>query len=262
MAFIVKEAATNTLDMGYLAGYVARHPFPLLFVTVSGAHLYGFESANSDFDLRGCHITPVRLLVRLSPPNETYEIMDRDVPVEIDLVTHDVRKFFSLLLKNNGYVLEQAASPLVVVSTPEFIELRELLPRCITRHHRHHFLRFGQNQWALVVKGGRPTVKGLLYTYRVLLAGIYLMRTKKVESNLRRLNEYFRLPHIDDLIAQKIAGEEKQQLRDKLDWHEAEFNRLCAELDRARNESSLPDEPSCKADLDDLLVRIRMKHIY
>ncbi len=37
---------------------VAAQPYPLLFVTISGAHLYGFPSADSDFDLRGVHILP------------------------------------------------------------------------------------------------------------------------------------------------------------------------------------------------------------
>jgi hypothetical protein len=31
-------------------------PYPLLFATVSGAHLYGFPSPDSDFDLRAAHI--------------------------------------------------------------------------------------------------------------------------------------------------------------------------------------------------------------
>jgi hypothetical protein len=39
---------------------VKSHPFPLLFATVSGAHLYGFPSPDSDYDLRGAHILPVR----------------------------------------------------------------------------------------------------------------------------------------------------------------------------------------------------------
>lgn len=250
------------LDASSLKPYLASHPYPLLFVTVSGAHLYGFESANSDYDLRGCHITPVRLLARLSPPSETHEVMDKAAQIELDLVTHDVRKFFMLLLKNNGYVLEQVCSPLVVQSTPAFEELRSLAPRCITRNHHHHFLAFGKNQWQLVLKGGKPTVKGLLYTYRVLLAGIHLMKTGRVESNLRRLNEDFRLPHIDELIALKAVGQETQALPPgNIEWHEAEFNRLCAELDRARTESSLPEQPSCRAELDDLLVRVRMENL-
>ncbi|WP_274519994.1 DNA polymerase beta superfamily protein [Abditibacterium utsteinense] len=41
----------------------ARLPYAPLFVTVSGAHLYGFASPDSDFDLRGAHILPLRELV-------------------------------------------------------------------------------------------------------------------------------------------------------------------------------------------------------
>ena len=33
-----------------------RHPYPLLFATISGAHLYGFPSPDSDYDLRGVHV--------------------------------------------------------------------------------------------------------------------------------------------------------------------------------------------------------------
>ena len=43
-----------------LRGEVARHPYPLVFATISGAHLYGFPSPDSDYDLRGCHVLPVR----------------------------------------------------------------------------------------------------------------------------------------------------------------------------------------------------------
>lgn len=42
-----------TLD---LTPVVSRQPDPLLFATVSGAHLYGFPSRDSDVDLRGAHL--------------------------------------------------------------------------------------------------------------------------------------------------------------------------------------------------------------
>ena len=38
---------------------VQRLPHPPLFVTVSGAHLYGFASPDSDFDLRGAFVLPL-----------------------------------------------------------------------------------------------------------------------------------------------------------------------------------------------------------
>ncbi len=51
----------------------------------------------------------------------------------MDIVSHDVKKFFGLLLKKNGYVLEQLCSPLIVHTTPEHAELMEI---CRTRLSR------------------------------------------------------------------------------------------------------------------------------
>ena len=57
---------------------------------------------------------------------ETVESRRRRTGFELDLVTHDARKFFGLLLKKNGYVLEQLYSPLVVHTTPEHGELKAI----------------------------------------------------------------------------------------------------------------------------------------
>ena len=37
-----------------------EHPFPLVFATIGGAHLYRFPSDDSDYDLRGVHVLPVQ----------------------------------------------------------------------------------------------------------------------------------------------------------------------------------------------------------
>ena len=105
---------------------VAAQPYPLLFATISGAHLYGFPSPDSDYDLRGAHILPVEAVVGLEARNETIENSRIIEELEMDIVSHDVKKFFRLLLKKNGYVLEQLYSPLVVHTTPEHAELKEI----------------------------------------------------------------------------------------------------------------------------------------
>jgi predicted nucleotidyltransferase len=48
--------------------------------------------------------------------------------VEMDLVTHDLRKFVRLMLRRNGYVLEQLLSPLVVHTADAHRELAALAP--------------------------------------------------------------------------------------------------------------------------------------
>lgn len=91
-----------------------------MFVTVSGAHLYGFPSADSDYELRGAHVMPAKAVLGL------------------------------LLLNRNGYVLEQIYSPLIVRTSREHEELKAIAKKCITRHIGAHYLGFAKSQWRLI----------------------------------------------------------------------------------------------------------------
>jgi uncharacterized protein len=209
---------------------VAAQPYPLLFATISGAPLYGFPSPDSDFDLRGAHVLPLEKVVGLEVRDETVEDSRVIEGMEMDIVSHDARKFFGLLLKKNGYVLEQLFSPLIVHTTPEHEESKEIccphpqplshpmgecsvgsstspnphpgqgreggasrtgLSGVITKHHSHHYFGFAETQWKLFLKESPRRVKPLLYVYRVLLTGIHLMRAGEIEANLVKLNEEF-----------------------------------------------------------------------
>ena len=308
---------------------VAAQPYPLLFATISGAHLYGFPSPDSDFDLRGAHVLPLERVVGLEVQDETVEqemmvpppdasqgkahhsvraesgnqtggaqgtdAPYHDGPLEMDIVSHDVRKFFGLLLKKNGYVLEQLFSPLIVQTTPEHAELKAICcPKLtqrsrrgdeadssttrdvrlltsaatgvITRHHSHHYFGFAETQWKLFLKGSgeQPPVrrvKPLLYVYRVLLTGIHLMRTGVIEANLATLNADFRLPCIAELIERKTKGENTTLTDTDTAFHEAEYQRLRGELQAAHDASTLPEMPdeTTRQALNDLLVRLRLK---
>lgn len=237
---------------------VHDHPYPLLFATVSGAHLYGFPSPDSDYDLRGVHLLPLEEVVGLTTGQETIEKSGIHDGLEIDLVTHDAKKFFGLMLRKNGYVMEQLLSPLIVHTTPEHDELKTIAADCLTKHHAHHYLGFAATQWKLFQKEEPPRVKPLLYVYRVLLTGVHLMRTGEIDANLVRLNETFKLPYLPELIDRKTSGAEKGTLEETdLSFHEQEYERLRAELEKAFEASDLPEEPSAAAALNDLLVRIR-----
>ena len=129
----------------------------------------------------------------------------------IHLVTHDVLKYFRLVLKRNGYVLEPILSPLIVFTTPAHEELKALTPGCITAYLSHHYLGFASTQWGLFEKQDPPRVKPLLYVYRVLLTGIQLMRTGEVEANLLKLSCEFKPPlHPGPRRAQSVGRSGRQ----------------------------------------------------
>lgn len=247
---------------------VAGQPYPLLFATISGAHLYGFPSPDSDYDLRGAHILPAEAVVGLEIRDESIEDSRVIEGLEMDIVSHDIRKFFHLLLKKNGYVLEQLFSPLIVHSTAEHEELKSIAAAgqkrngVITKHHAHHYFGFAETQWKLFLKESRRRVKPLLYVYRVLLTGIWFMRTGQIEANLVTLNESFKLPYIPDLVARKLSGPEQSKLDDAdVNFHESEYNRLRGDLQAAHEASHLPELPSdhTRRALNDLLIRLRLR---
>src|SRR4051812_27652993 len=220
---------------------VAEHPYPLVFATVSGAHLYGFASADSDWDIRGVHVLPLQQIAGLTRGEDTIERMDAGPP-ELDLVTHDVEKFFRLLLRPNGYVLEQLLSPLVVATSPEHEELVQISRACITRWHVRHYVGFAENQWRLFEKENPRRVKPLLYVFRVLLTGIHLLQTGEVEANLNRLNETAGLPYVAELIARKSGGSEHERLADAdAERYRMEYERLMQLLLDAGASSTLPE---------------------
>jgi uncharacterized protein len=247
------------IDYEKMMTQVKSHPYPLVFASISGAHLYGFPSPDSDFDLRGVHLLPLETVVSLDEGQQTWEKEGIYDGLEIDLVTHDAAKFFGLMLKRNGYVLEQLLSPLIVYTTEEHEELKALAPACITRHHSHHYLGFAATQWKLFEKESPPRVKPLLYTFRVLLTGIHLMKTGEVQANLCILNESAKLSYLDELVHRKQTGAEKGILDDAdVTFYQGEYDRLTKELEQSYEESKLPDMPTCRKEINALLIRLRL----
>lgn len=162
----------QVIDYDKLHWQVAVHPYPLVFATISGAHLYGFPSADSDFDLRGVHLLPLEDVVGLDPGEETVEKSGVHDGIEMDFVTHDAKKFFGLMLT---------------------------------------------------------------------------------------LNETAKLAYLDELVERKLAGPEKGRLEAAdVEFHEHEYERLVAALESAAEKSTLPERPSGRDALNDLLVRLRV----
>ncbi len=250
------EEIWSMLDREYLTSVAASGARPV-FATVSGAHLYGFASRDSDVDLRGAYLLPLREVLGLRAPKETVTIEDKS-RIDLDFVAHDLRKFARMMTNHNGYVLEQLYSPLVVVTTALFDELRELGRGCVTRPTVRHYQGFARGRRKRLLEPD-PTVKHLLYAYRVLLSGIHLMQTGEVEANLDALNRSFQLQVIDELIDRKRRGAEKMALSaNELKTHDRFLDELERDLERAHEQSHLPEEPTSRDALDDFVVRARL----
>lgn len=244
------------LDPAALTPIVASGPTPL-FATLSGAHLYGFASADSDVDIRGAFVRPLDSVLGLGPHQETWEVTQTRDGLEVDWVAHDVLKFITIMTKRNGYALEQLYSPLVVHGGSWLDELRELGKSCIVRPVYYHYRGFFHNQQKQIM-AGLVTAKAVLYAYRVLLSGIHVLKTGRIEAHLPTLLEEYPHRRVEGLLEMKIQGGEKEPLDDALTrLHLAKLGELEQQLDAAFAESQLPESVENLSSLSDYIVRAR-----
>lgn len=254
----MNERALQLARQALAEGLPGEPPDRFLFLTLSGAHLYGFPSTDSDLDIRGAHILPVDAVIGLRKPDETYSVLEGEVEgVELDCVSHDVGKYLRLLTHKNGYVLEQIFSPLVVFDSGDLDELRHLAQGAITKHVAHHYRGFLRNQIRLANREDAPRVKTILYLFRVAMTGIHLLRTGEVEANIRVLNaQVFKRSDLPELMERKMASGERSVLspRERARFV-VEVKHLEAELETAAAASPLPDDVENREAINDFLVR-------
>ncbi|HYH66263.1 MAG TPA: nucleotidyltransferase domain-containing protein, partial [Urbifossiella sp.] len=90
----------HTLDLPALGRWGTERISGALFLTVSGAHLYGFPSADSDVDLRGAFLAPLPSVIGLRRPAETVEPKGEFAGLETEAVAHEIGKYLRLLAKD------------------------------------------------------------------------------------------------------------------------------------------------------------------
>jgi uncharacterized protein len=250
------------MDLPQLRQHIERQPFIPLFATLSGAHLYGFESPDSDVDLRGAFVLPLEKIIGLQTGSETvtttYFEEGTGAPLEMDLVCHDILKYCRLLHKGSGEILEQLYSPLVVWPSPELDELRSLFASKIGRGFFYHYRGFLGNQLRFLDKPD-ATVKDALYAYRVALTGIHLLKSGQPMAHLPTLLEDYPQEGLDELLAQKRTQNEKTILESELkQFHRIRLLDLDVQLQEAFKNSPLPEGNGGLEQLNQFVIRVRL----
>ncbi len=248
-------------DLELARAYIAHNPPPgaLLLCGVTGAHLYGFPSPDSDLDLKGIHLAPTTQLLGLDPSTPPHDHTEIFQGVECDLTTNEASDALRLLLSGNGNMLERILSPMQTHESSELEELRSLAVGTLSRRYARHYGGFARGmRRELTIE---PTVKKLLYAYRVLLTGITLLRSGVVEPNVTVLAPEFGLgSQVQELVERKRAGTEHAPT-DLLTLaeHEPTLDRLAESLVQAELGSPLPLEAPNGPNLSDWLVRLRLQ---
>jgi len=194
----------------------------VLYLCVSGSHLYGFNSENSDIDYRGCFQLKTNQFLTTRIPKSHYSLykmndgrwltsvkQGEEDDVKIDAVTQELVKEVGILLGGNCNFNEHLASPPIITS-PEHVRLKQIIGNNLNISGLYHSYRgMAEHDRKKFLYGEMASPKKFLYVFRGLLAAWYVMKNNKIESNIERLNDSFNSPIIAELIDLKRRGLEK-----------------------------------------------------
>ena len=219
-------------------------------VYLSGAHAYGFPSPDSDLDLKAIHIAKTDDLLGFEPPAPTFDRAEVIEGVEIDYTSNELAHALSGMLAGNGNFIERVLGRLTIESSSMLLDLRLRAKSFLSRRVHKHYRGFAQNQ--LRFAETEPSAKKLLYVLRTAMTGIHLLETGELETDLTRL-----MPEAMPLVQRKRTGERVAIDRSLLDEWRPRIDALFVRLDRARDTSPLPEEPTGVSELRDFLVAVR-----
>ena len=110
-------------DLAVARGYLAHNPPPgqLLLCAVSGAHLYGSPSPDSDLDLKGVHLVPTTSLLGLNPSTPPHDHTEVFGGVECDLTTNEAADALRLVALTG---IDLMRTGVLEANLPSVVEVR------------------------------------------------------------------------------------------------------------------------------------------
>lgn len=251
-------------DLGLARRFVQGSEIPGRFLLggITGSHHYGFPSPDSDLDIKTIHLAPTEVLLGLATPKEAYERLEVFEGVACDLTSNEARQALHLLLRGNGNMLERILCPYQLVESEEVEALQRLARGAVCRRFHSHYSGFFRAMCKDIEKAAQPTVKQVLYAYRVGVTGIHLLRTGELEADLSVLAERYGVPQALPLIEKKRTTAERVPLdeADAKGFREVSGH-LEEALDDALPTSSLPEGSQNRADCEAWLVNVRRQDL-
>jgi predicted nucleotidyltransferase len=231
-------------------------------VMLSGAHIYGYPSRNSDFDYRGFYIMRTgKLLSFDNVPKHIDRFLDPDKVYDISLM--EIQQFIKLAMGMNCNILEHLFAPSLYASS-EALELKSIIQKALAKEgiYETYSGMSSFNHKKFILSGKKRTIKKYLYVFRGLLAGIHALQTHEIQPDIMILNEKFGSQVVDQLLQDKLSGLENDEAVKKYEGIDEAIKRFQEEIKQAFIKSTLkyhPDEEDW-ANINHFIKKVRQKY--
>jgi len=158
-----------------LAKIEAEKDVSILFACEAGSRAWGFESPDSDYDVRFIYVHPKDWYFSINVENRR-DVIEYPIVDDYDISGWDLRKALKLLRKSNPSLLEWIYSPIIYLDMDEIAsELAGLADVCFHMTSvAYHYHGMAYRNYREYLKGGSVWVKKYLYVIRPILSIMWL----------------------------------------------------------------------------------------
>ena len=147
----------------------AEKDVKILYACESGSRAWGFNSSDSDYDVRFIYIHKINWYLSVNKQKDTIE---KQVDKLLDISGWDLQKSFLLLKKSNPTLLEWFQSPIVYIKDNHFFDEVEILMKeyCSPVSCFYHYWHVAKGNFRDFLKGDYVKIKKYLYVIRPILS--------------------------------------------------------------------------------------------
>jgi predicted nucleotidyltransferase len=260
---------TNNSDQIYnVIGEIQRkHDVQIIYACESGSRTWGFESPDSDYDIRFLYIQNLRKYLCV---HEKRDVIEASVPIyNLDFSGWDLKKALYLLGKGNPPLIEWLKSPVVYYNDFKITDglkgLSELFwsPTAAVDHY-YHMARNNYNQY--IKDKNELWIKKYFYVLRPILCVNWIEKYSQFppvlfNDLLTLINDTELLYNIGILLRQKRAGEELRhgfRVESISTYLDNEINRL----EEYVKNVAFKSQPKRHGLLDDFFYEWTLKYTY
>ena len=147
----------------------------ILHAVESSSRAWGFESPDSDFDVRFIYVRPRDYYLKLERTRDVLEFPINDL---LDINGWDLQKALRLLHRSNPTLLEWFRSPVVYKETDFSHEFIPLMQNYFSsKRGLYHYLSMADRNYREYLRGEMVRAKKYFYVLRPLLACRWILRT-------------------------------------------------------------------------------------
>jgi uncharacterized protein len=158
----------------------SEHGVRVLYAVESGSRAWGFESPNSDYDVRFIYAHPKEWYISVEL-EEKRDVIEYEIVDEIDINGWDVRKALRLYWKSNPAFVEWLQSPIVYIERGEFAHrARELMPEIYSIEKGiYHYRSMAKTNYRGYLRADMVPLKKYFYVLRPLLSIMWLEKFRR-----------------------------------------------------------------------------------